>query len=56
MALSFVYNQGFVTSTIIGATSMEQLKENIDAKDIHLSKEVLIEIDKIHDLQPNPAP
>lgn len=56
MALSFVYNQGFVTSTIIGATSMEQLKENIDVKDIHLSKEVLLEIDKIHDLQPNPAP
>ena len=56
MALSFVFNQGFVTSTIIGATSMEQLKQNIDAKDISLSKEIIAEIEKIHEIQPNPAP
>lgn len=56
MALSFVFNQNFVTSTIIGATSMEQLQQNIEAKNTILSKEILIEIDKIHDIQPNPAP
>lgn len=56
MALSFVFHQGFVTSTIIGATSMDQLKQNMDAYHIKLSKELLLEIDKIHDLQPNPAP
>jgi aryl-alcohol dehydrogenase-like predicted oxidoreductase len=56
MALSFVFNQNFVTSTIIGATSMEQLAQNIEAQNTILSKEILIEIDKIHDIQPNPAP
>jgi aryl-alcohol dehydrogenase-like predicted oxidoreductase len=35
---------------------MEQLKQNMDAYDVKLSKEIRIEIDKIHDLQPNPAP
>jgi aryl-alcohol dehydrogenase-like predicted oxidoreductase len=51
-----VFNQNFVTSTIIGATSMEQLAQNIEAQNTILSKEILIEIDKIHDIQPNPAP
>jgi len=56
MAISFVKQQKFVTSTIIGATSMAQLKENIDAFDVTLSKEINLEIDKIQELIPNPAP
>lgn len=56
MALAFVEHQPFVTSTIIGATSMEQLKENINSIEVELSEEILEEIDKIHELIPNPAP
>ena len=56
MALAFVNQQQCVTSTIIGATTLEQLKENIDAFDVVLSKEVLAEIEIIQELIPNPAP
>lgn len=56
MALAFVNDQRFVTSTIIGATSMEQLKKNIGSIDINLSKEVLLEIENVHESIPNPAP
>ena len=56
MAMAFVNQQDFVTSTIIGATSMEQLKENIAAFDVQLNKEILAEIEKIQELIPNPAP
>jgi aryl-alcohol dehydrogenase-like predicted oxidoreductase len=56
MAIAFVKQQQFVTSTIIGATTMEQLKENIGAFDIVLSTEINLEIDKIQELIPNPAP
>jgi aryl-alcohol dehydrogenase-like predicted oxidoreductase len=56
MALAFVRQQPFVTSTILGATSVEQLKENIASKDVVLSKEILKEINKIHEEIPNPAP
>lgn len=56
MAISFVRQQPFVTSTIIGATTMDQLRENIDSIDIQLSSEVLKEIDKVHKAIPNPAP
>ena len=56
LALAFIKQQFFVTSTIIGATNLDQLKENIDAFDIDLSKEVLQEIEAIHKQQPNPAP
>ena len=45
-----------MTSTIIGATNLDQLKENIDAFDINLSAEVLQGIEAIHKQQPNPAP
>jgi aryl-alcohol dehydrogenase-like predicted oxidoreductase len=51
-----VYRQKFVSSTIIGATSMEQLKENIQAFDVVLSDELVAEIEKIQELIPNPAP
>lgn len=56
MALAFVNQQDFVTSTIIGATTMEQLQENIAALETVLSSEVINEINKIQELIPNPAP
>lgn len=54
MALSFVNSRPFVTSTIIGATSMAQLKSNIDSAELHLSDEVLTGIDKIYRRYPRP--
>jgi aryl-alcohol dehydrogenase-like predicted oxidoreductase len=56
LSLAFVNQQPFLTSTIIGATTMEQLEENIQSIHVELSKETLKEIDTIQDLQPNPAP
>ncbi|GAA4275286.1 aldo/keto reductase [Aquimarina mytili] len=56
MALAFVTDRPFVTSNIIGATSLEQLKENIDSINLTLSDEVLKEIQAVHDNIPNPAP
>jgi aryl-alcohol dehydrogenase-like predicted oxidoreductase len=56
MALAFVSQQSLVMSTIIGATTLEQLKENTDAFDTILSPEVLMEIEKIQEMIPNPAP
>jgi len=54
-ANAFVNDRPFVTSNIIGATSMEHLKENIDSIDITLSKEILKEIEEIHLSYPNPC-
>jgi aryl-alcohol dehydrogenase-like predicted oxidoreductase len=56
MALAFVQHQQFVTSTIIGATTMPQLAENIETQNIVLSPEILKEINKIQESIPNPAP
>ena len=56
LALAFINQQPFVTSNIIGATTMLQLKENITSIDVNLSEEILEEIDKINELRPNPAP
>ena len=56
LSLAFVNQQAFVTSTIIGATTMEQLKENIAAIDVVLSDEILKEIDAVQALIPDPAP
>ena len=56
MALAFVNSRKFLTSNIIGATTMEQLKENIDSINIELSGEVLSGIEEIHSAIPNPAP
>ena len=54
MALKFVDKQNFVTSTIIGAPTMEQLKSNIDAFDIELSDDVMADIDKVYRQFPIP--
>ncbi|MDX2071763.1 MAG: NADP(H)-dependent aldo-keto reductase [Haliscomenobacter sp.] len=56
LALSFVNSRPFLTSNIIGATTMEQLKENIDSIEVNLSEEVLREIDAVHAAIPDPAP
>lgn len=56
MSLAFVNHQPFVTSNIIGATSLEQLKENIDSININLDTTILSEINKVHSSIPNPAP
>ena len=56
LALAFINAQPFVTSTIIGATKMEQLEENIASINVDLDEEILSEINKIHNEIPNPAP
>lgn len=56
MALAYVNSRPFVTSNIIGATSMTQLKENISSIEVDLSDELLKRIDDIHNEIPNPAP
>lgn len=56
MALSFVNSRSFLTSNIIGATKMSQLKENIGSIDLNLSEEILAEIEQVHKEIPNPAP
>ncbi|NNF36504.1 MAG: aldo/keto reductase [Saprospiraceae bacterium] len=56
MSLAFINQMPFVTSNIIGATSMEQLKENIASIYVKLSKGVLKEIEEVHNAIPNPAP
>ncbi|WP_459210069.1 aldo/keto reductase [Aquimarina rhabdastrellae] len=56
MSLAFVNQQPFVTSNIIGATSVEQLAENIGSIDVTLSDEIIKEINEIHHQIPNPAP
>ncbi len=56
MALAFVNDRPFVTSNIIGATSLTQLKENIDSINLVLSDEILKEIEEVHNNIPNPAP
>ncbi len=56
LSLAFINQLPFVTSTIIGATKISQLKENINSINIDLSNEILTEIEAIHSLIPNPAP
>ena len=56
MALAFVNTRPFITSNIIGATTIAQLKENIESINISLSEEIIEEINNIHDDIPNPAP
>ena len=56
LALAFVYHRWFVTSTVIGATTMAQLQENIAAFNIKLPPEILQAIDVLHLSMTNPAP
>ncbi|WP_105244833.1 aldo/keto reductase [Psychrobacter sp. Marseille-P5312] len=56
MALAFVNSRPFVTSNIIGATTLTQLKSNIDSIDLTLTDDVLEAIEAVHTRQPNPSP
>ncbi len=56
LAQAFVNSRDFVTSNIIGATTMKQLKENIASINISLNQEIMDEINLIHQKIPNPAP
>ena len=55
MALAFVNQQTFVTSNIIGATNMMQLKENIDSIEIKLNQHTIDAINEIHAEIPDPS-
>lgn len=55
LALGFVNSRPFVTSNIIGATSMKQLEENINSVNVEITAELIGEINRIHTLCKNPA-
>lgn len=56
MALAFVRQQPFVASTLLGATTMEQLKINIDSQNLTLDEEILADLENIHKRFTIPAP
>ena len=56
MALKFLEIQPFVTSVIIGATTMEQLKTDIESVNVNLTDEIIKEINEIQNIYPNPCP
>jgi len=56
LSLAFVCQQPFVASCLIGATTMEQLKQNIDACQIELSDEVIADLNEVYQRYPDPAP
>jgi aryl-alcohol dehydrogenase-like predicted oxidoreductase len=56
LSLAFINQLPFVTSNIIGATKMDQLKENINSIHVTLSDEIINEINAVHAEIPNPAP
>ncbi|WP_111412801.1 NADP(H)-dependent aldo-keto reductase [Billgrantia lactosivorans] len=56
MALAFVNSRSFLTSNIIGATTMEQLEDNLASESLKLEQSVLDAIDEVHRRIPNPCP
>ena len=56
MSLKFIEIQPFVTSVIIGATTMEQLKTDIESVNIKLTEEIIKEINEVQKIYPNPCP
>ncbi|ELY9423032.1 NADP(H)-dependent aldo-keto reductase [Cronobacter dublinensis] len=56
MALAFVRQQAFVASTLLGATTMEQLKTNVESLNLTLNEEVLAELEAVHQIYTYPAP
>lgn len=56
LSLAFVNQLPFVTSNIIGATTLAQLKENINSIHVELNEEIIKEINAVHAAIPNPAP
>lgn len=55
MSLAFVNQREFITSNIIGATTMDQLKENLSSISVNISEDLLRLINQIHQIIPNPA-
>ena len=55
LALAWCYSRWFIASTIIGATTMTQLEENIDAFDVKLDDSVIASINRIHAEIMNPG-
>ena len=56
MSLKFLEIQPFVTSVIIGATTMEQLKTNVESVNVDLTNEIIKEINEVQKVYPNPCP
>jgi aryl-alcohol dehydrogenase-like predicted oxidoreductase len=56
MSLAFVRTRWFTGSVILGATSLQQLKENLDSAEVSLSDHVLEQIEAAHNTYTNPAP
>ena len=56
MSLKFIEIQPFVTSVIIGATTMEQLKTNTESVNIELTDEIINDINEVQAIYPNPCP
>lgn len=56
MALAYTRSRWFTSSVIVGATSLEQLKENLDSMELELPADVLERIEEVHRRYPNPAP
>ena len=56
MSIKFCEMQSFITSVIIGATTMEQLKENIESVNINLSNDLIKNLNEIQKIYPNPCP
>ncbi|MES2544590.1 MAG: aldo/keto reductase [Bacteroidota bacterium] len=56
LSLAFIESRPFVTSTIIGATTLQQLEENINTINVDLTIDALKAIENIQNLIPDPAP
>jgi aryl-alcohol dehydrogenase-like predicted oxidoreductase len=56
LAQSFVNSRPFVTSNIIGATTMDQLKENVESINMEFTDEMMERVNEIHNNSPNPSP
>ncbi|WP_046078421.1 NADP(H)-dependent aldo-keto reductase [Halomonas sp. HG01] len=56
MALAYVNSRSFLTSNIIGATTMAQLESNLESESLRLDDEVLAAIEAVHQRHPNPSP
>jgi len=56
LALAYVTSRSFVTSNIIGATSLEQLKENLDSVQVSIDRDTEKKLEAIHTRHPYPAP
>ena len=56
MSIKFCEIQDFMTSVIIGATTMQQLKTNIESVNVYLSDDVIKEINHVQTIYPNPCP